>query len=476
MYASKFGVGVNVQPQNRAWRTMSFERARDPAGKSARSLRYGLSVLGVVLIASVTGVSLASATPLGEAAGGAGSVVEPITATSPPSLPSAPPQVPVAVPAVPQTPVDQGPVKAPTPATPTPSPSSHLAPTPSGGVTEVSSPDADPPSIGATTGAAKEAGGVMGTPTEASQRAAAPVRNSAGGGSDSPNSGARATTLEVGVARSIEAAALPRWFAHVWPAIALGRAGEVLATLLARWEVATSLPISDATQLLVRLVGATESNIDAPTPSGRSAALNGSPAAPSIAPVPASGGMSLFLTMITSLLTLMALIALARLVVGEEFFSFLRWPSDRDHWSLVRVQRPLKRYVLQYMARRRRIRVLSISLLVGVLLAMAVGSDAHAARKKACGSIHATVGGIRLGGPVRARLVPCGKARAVVRFALTHVSGNAPLGPMGWRCARGGSPEVTRFAFVCHELDGVGRAWLMNGSRAELDQKNRVNS
>jgi hypothetical protein len=36
--------------------------------------------------------------------------------------------------------------------------------------------------------------------------------------------------------------------------------------------------------------------------------------------------MSLFLTMVTSLLALVALIALARLTVGEEFFSFLRWP------------------------------------------------------------------------------------------------------------------------------------------------------
>jgi hypothetical protein len=42
--------------------------------------------------------------------------------------------------------------------------------------------------------------------------------------------------------------------------------------------------------------------------------------------VPAGGGMSLFLTIITSLLALVGLIALTRLTAGEEFFSSLRWP------------------------------------------------------------------------------------------------------------------------------------------------------
>jgi hypothetical protein len=37
--------------------------------------------------------------------------------------------------------------------------------------------------------------------------------------------------------------------------------------------------------------------------------------------------MSALLTMITSILVLIALVSLARLVVGEELFSFLRWPQ-----------------------------------------------------------------------------------------------------------------------------------------------------
>ena len=308
---------------------MPFERIRDLADKSTRSLRCGIPVAGVVLIALVFGAPFASAAPLGEAAGPAGSVATSVTGVSVPSLPSAPapatPPAPVATPTVPQVPANQTPVKVPTGVTPT-SPSSHPAPTPSGSATKVSDPErANLPSIGGTTNAANESvGRVTSTSTETAQRVAASVRNDAGAGWDSPTGpGPRAPTSEVGVAQSVEAV-LPRWFAYVWPAIALGQTGKVLAVLLARWEGATSLPASDAARSLFQLGGVT-GNIGVSALSERSGTPDSPLAAPSVGPVPGGSGMSFFLTMVTSLLALVALMALAKLAVGEDFFSFSRW-------------------------------------------------------------------------------------------------------------------------------------------------------
>lgn len=295
---------------------MAFERTRDSADKSTRSLRRcGTSVVGVVLIASVFGVSSAPATLLEEGGGADG----PATATLVPSLPSPLPRVtppaPVGTPTVPRVPVNHVPVEVPTGVTPTSSPSSHLSSTPSGSATKVLNPGADSPSIGGTTSAGKDsADRVASTSTETAQRAAASARSDVGADSNSP-SGRSVESAEVAVPR--------RWFAHVWPAIALGRIGKGLATLMAGWEGATLLPVSDAARLFSRLTGIIEDS-DAPP---QSPATNGSPAPPPVASMPASGGMSLFLTMITSLLALIGLIALARLAVGEEFFSSLRWPQ-----------------------------------------------------------------------------------------------------------------------------------------------------
>jgi hypothetical protein len=310
---------------------MTFEQTRDSADRPTRSLRLGISAAGVFLIASVVGVSAAPASLLGEAAGAGGSVIT-SAATPTPSLPSAAPPAtppaPVGVPTVPQVPVDQTPVKAPTGVTPTSSPPSHLAPTPSGDATKVSSPGGDLPSTGSTISAAKgSAGRITSTSAGAAQRPAGSVRNDVGAGADGRSGpGAREGTSGVH-ARSVESAETvrPRWFAYVWPAIALGRTGKVLATLLARWEGATSLPASNAARLLSQLtggIGVKGASMFSERPATPNAPLATSP----VAPAPASGGMSLFLTMITSLLTLGALMALARLVVGEEFFSFLRWP------------------------------------------------------------------------------------------------------------------------------------------------------
>lgn len=102
-------------------------------------------------------------------------------------------------------------------------------------------------------------------------------------------------------------------------------------------------------------------------------------------------------------------------------------------------------------------------LVMGSLVLSVALSEARADGKLDCGSTHVTVGHFRLGGPVRARDVSCRRARAVIHFALTHTRGNAPLGPSGWVCVRGGSPEVSRYAVTCRQRRGNGRAWLLNG-------------
>lgn len=103
-----------------------------------------------------------------------------------------------------------------------------------------------------------------------------------------------------------------------------------------------------------------------------------------------------------------------------------------------------------------------LACMVALALASPLLTPADAARKVDCGSTHTTVGTERLGGLVKALHVSCRTARGVIHFALGHTSGNAPDGPRGWTCARGGSPEVSSFAIVCSKDGGNARAWLMN--------------
>jgi hypothetical protein len=102
------------------------------------------------------------------------------------------------------------------------------------------------------------------------------------------------------------------------------------------------------------------------------------------------------------------------------------------------------------------------SVCTGLILMTVAPGQADAVGRTGCGSTHAFVGGLRLGGPVRASDVSCREAKRVIHYALTHARGNAPLGPTGWICARGGSPRVSRIALACHRRNGKGRAWLLN--------------
>jgi hypothetical protein len=307
---------------------MPFVRSRDLPEESTRSLRRGISVATVAFIAAVFGVSFASAAPLEEAA----HAVESVTATPAPSLPSAPPSAtppapvgtPNGTPSRPQVPVDHASVEVPTGETSTSAPASHHSSTPPHRTPKVSSPRAELPLLHRATGSAQESPGRVTSSLTigATPGAAAPVRDDANVDSDSPR--------DPPSVESARPALLPRWFAHVWPAIALGNTGTLVA-LLARGESASLLPsltprsASNAVRLLSGLMSVTGDS-DSSALSKQSVTPIGSPLPSPVASVPASGGMSLFLTITTSLLALVGLIALGRLTVGEEFFSFLRWP------------------------------------------------------------------------------------------------------------------------------------------------------
>lgn len=86
----------------------------------------------------------------------------------------------------------------------------------------------------------------------------------------------------------------------------------------------------------------------------------------------------------------------------------------------------------------------------------------HAGVPRSCGRVYLTLAGARSGGRVDALHVSCTPARRVIRYALTHHQGNSPLGPSGWNCARGGSPEVSRHAVECTRPRDSARARLLN--------------
>jgi hypothetical protein len=231
------------------------------------ALRCGISLAGAVLIASVFGVPSASITSPGKAAGAVGSVVPPVAGISAPSLPSAAPtqtpiptepQAPVEVPTVPQAPVETSaaPQASPVEVPGTTQKSLHLAPVPSGDLTKPASPGVDLPSVNEIANGTKEsAGPASAASTAGAQQTAASARNGVGKGSGSHR--AAHPGVEPGSVESAKVAPLPRLLAYVWPAIALGPAWNLLATLQARWEAVTSLAISDVPRLLSGLTGAT---------------------------------------------------------------------------------------------------------------------------------------------------------------------------------------------------------------------------
>jgi hypothetical protein len=287
-----------------------------------RTKEAALVLAGAVLIASVFGASSAPATPLGQAADTVGSVVPTVTGTPSPPLPNAaPPQTPV--PAAPQAPAQTSPlpqapsVELPTVEGPGTTPnSSHLVPAPSSGSTKDSSTGVDLPSVHEVTSGTREpAGTATSTSTEGVQQTAASARNGVGKGS-----GSHGATTRPGI-ESAKAAPLGRLLAYVWPAIALGPAGKLLAMLQARWEAATSFPVANVARLLSGLTGAAGS--------GRAAGFSEHSAIPNPSPAdspgiwePGGGEISLLVFIVLCA----ALMALLVFTVRRELRSIYRWP------------------------------------------------------------------------------------------------------------------------------------------------------
>jgi hypothetical protein len=220
-------------------------------GPTKRSVRCAISVFAAVFVASVFRVGLASAMSTEEVGGTAESVVTPVAETTRSALPDPMPPTTPAAPAAPRLSV-----KAPSAAAPTSSSSSGAA------ATLDSATNA--PSAGGRSasedGPARDTTGVAGgtTSTEAVQQVSGSSRN--GSGPDPTARGAargRGPTIPGESRFSIDSAEVAplRWFfARVWPAIALGRAGST--TPLGQWEGTTSLLHAEAAQLLTKIAGA----------------------------------------------------------------------------------------------------------------------------------------------------------------------------------------------------------------------------
>lgn len=245
-------------------------------GPMKHSVRCAISVLGPLLVASVFGVGFASAMSPGESAGTAESVVTPVTEASRSALPDPMPPKTPAIPAAPRLPV-----KAPRAAAPTSSSSSDAAAT-LNSVTDVPSPGGRLPSVD---GAARDTTGVAGgaTSREAVQRVSASAPNGSGGDSNLRGAArdAAPTTPRENMPSidSAEAAPLRWFFTHVWPAIALGRAG--LTTPLEQLEGTISLLPADAAQSLRGFSGAGRPSGDRTSSAAHSAQPNGLFAVPS---------------------------------------------------------------------------------------------------------------------------------------------------------------------------------------------------
>lgn len=232
--------------------------------------RRGVSVVGVVLVTWVVGVPTASAGLVEEVVEAGKTVVEDATSSLPNVLPPVTEPAPVVPSSESQVPVNQAPVNPPEVMATTPS-ASHSAPAQTGGATEVASPDPGLPSTDPASHADSDGIGAV----------ARTAWGVAGADRSARVAGGSGAAQSAGVAeRAVAAAASPRGLAHPGLGVALAQ---------------------------------------------QDAVSNDTPASSAFDPVSLSGGMGLLLTMATCFLALVGLLALFRLVVGEEFRSTLRW-------------------------------------------------------------------------------------------------------------------------------------------------------
>lgn len=271
-------------------------------------------LLSLVLFGSLASPAAAAVT-LEEGLGAVRATVDELPKIAPPPAP----ELPVASPPRPIASSDQDGAASKSPAE---SPRPRSAPS---GASEAGPPEPIAGSVDRTVSAVETAAGQG---DRALPRPASPVPQVDRTGSDlAPRSDARAGPGFAGGrpgpgARSLRpavAAPLRELLAHVWPAIALGPIGGVL---LGQAEALVPVLLPDAPGLTRSF----QSSDAAGTPGGPSPM----PAAQTARPdsdlffLPHSGGMSFLAAVVMVLASLVGVVALARLTVGEDFFS-LRW-------------------------------------------------------------------------------------------------------------------------------------------------------
>ncbi len=316
------------------WATRMIDRAirrtRSPLGRSASAV---VLAIGVILIGAVA-VPTASAGLVEEVTGTVGSTVKSVQdganaipsppSTTPPTLPSAPtppatPPSPVATPAPPP----QAPVKLPGKEAPAPP-------------SRAGDDSADPPPVdrvaGAVQGAAdsvtsagKEAATRGVTPGRSGNYAAtAPQHRADRGASENPGGrgasenradqrseaivrGSRTSSSPPVAVRAAEVAALQRWLARVWPAVALGGSGagiiEVITGGLFRPALATVAGLLLANSPILPTSG--DASL-AGHQGGVAGAARSSAPNPVPPPPAAEGGSVLYLIAIAALLAMLA--------------------------------------------------------------------------------------------------------------------------------------------------------------------------
>jgi hypothetical protein len=305
---------------------MSCGRRSVGGTRFGRLLRRGLGlVLGGVLLGSVAGAPSAPATPVGEAGDIAGLPEKAVQATpnAVPSPPSTTPSPPVATPAPPRVPREP-----PTGAPSAPSPS----PPGSGG--------AGAPSGDGITGAAQNAAGsVTSAVREAATRAIPSVSNERGSSARSeggvvsaprsnPDAGANANEAptrargagpsqppSIAAAREV---ALRRWFARIWPAIALGGSDAARGWVSRIIEERLLRPAVAAIARSLALVPPTALAVGDSLPGGHRGTGNDPQRALPSAPPVLGRGKIVYLVAITALLALLAF------TIWKEFRSALR--------------------------------------------------------------------------------------------------------------------------------------------------------
>lgn len=170
----------------------------------------------------------------------------------------------------------------------------------------------------------KKVGTVTGAVTRTPSRDVAPAPETTGGGSDHAAKSSAGAPPPGYVDPSIPSAAatfLRSWFVYVWPAVALSPIGNTLVLALAGVERGVSPPSFDVPSLASAMSSAAPGDSRS-RPAGSPGQAGHSEATPFFSRD--GGGMTLLAGTIAVLAALIGLVTLARLTVGEEFFS-LRW-------------------------------------------------------------------------------------------------------------------------------------------------------